>query len=62
MSISSVTLLGMLLIAPGWTRQTPVVADGIRTAGRLGRGFDCEDDLGGGTESIAPAGHQHAPA
>ena len=59
MSISSVTWLGMLLIAPGWTRQTPVVRDGVRAAGRLRRGLDGQHDLRRGTQGILPVGHQH---
>ena len=48
----------MLLIAPGWTRQTPVVATVSGLPLDRARGLDGQHGFRGGAQGIAPAGHQ----
>ena len=49
----------MLLIAPGCTRQTPVVATVSGVPARTGRAFDREHGFGCRAQRVSTPGHQH---
>jgi len=62
MSVSSLTLEGMLLTAPGNTSQTPTVATVSIAPEDFCRRLKCEDQLRGRGQRIFAARHQPAPA
>ena len=59
MSISSVTRSGMLLIAPGWTRQTPVVATLSGPPADQAAASTASTASAAAQRASLPAGHQH---